>query len=213
MSLLSPTPGMPMWPLAMNGNEASRPETRATGTAMPTAGPEHRLRADQQKDDRRDHQDGAAGDRGRLVARQPDRDGTDQDQGREADRSLEKRGLPATQREQHGAPHQQGREQDYPCREVGSGEGAHGRRTGYGVGGKADLSGRFSRCLVTVRCGPSRLAALAPERQELIERIAPAQAAQDVAVGAAANRVDLLAPPYDLRPVRPRPSGSSGPSP
>ena len=39
MSLLSPTPGMPMWPLAMNGNEASRPETRATGTAMPTAGP------------------------------------------------------------------------------------------------------------------------------------------------------------------------------
>ena len=39
-------------------------------------------------------------------------------------------------------PDQQGREQDYPCRDVGSGEGAHGRRTGYGVGAKADLSDR-----------------------------------------------------------------------
>ena len=39
MSLLRPTPGMPMCPLAMKGNEASSPEIRATGTAMPTAGP------------------------------------------------------------------------------------------------------------------------------------------------------------------------------
>ena len=39
MSLLRPTPGMPMWPLAMKGKEASSVVSTATGMARPTAGP------------------------------------------------------------------------------------------------------------------------------------------------------------------------------
>src|SRR3954447_17475210 len=39
MSLLSPTPGIPMWPLAMKGKEAISRASSATGRAMKKAGP------------------------------------------------------------------------------------------------------------------------------------------------------------------------------
>ncbi len=124
MSLLRPTPGMPMWPLAMKGNEASRPESSATGMAMPVAGPRIASGRTSRKiteatSSTAQATTDVASFPGRRIATEQTRISVARPTA-----PSRKQACAAPQREQHRAPDQQGREQDYPCRDVGSGEGA-----------------------------------------------------------------------------------------
>src|SRR4051794_1364031 len=71
---------------------------------------------------------------------------------------------------------------------------------------RSDLCGAAATVAFGGEAVPRRLPPLAAQREELVERIPPAQPSQDLPVGAAANRVDLLAARSDLRPVGPDPS-------
>src|SRR3954463_16123594 len=71
---------------------------------------------------------------------------------------------------------------------------------------RSDLCGATATVAFGGEAVPGRLPPLAAQRQELVERIAPAQPTQGLPVGAAANGVDLLATRPDLRAVVPHPA-------